>query len=125
MRFCPQCGSASVEFSPLAGGAASCRACKWQGVLEDLLGVPVPTGDSAQLVGRLFQDLRTLLSGELGVPYLKFLLRWGFLAADLENLTGTLDRKKYARYIMAIAKAIFLAIIEVRQELEREKHGRN
>lgn len=114
VRFCPQCGSAGVDYSSLAGGAAHCRGCQWDGPKEELLAVPMADDSDQQLISRLMGEMRKLLSGELGLPYLKFLLRWGFLKADVANIDKTLDRKAYSRYIAAIARAILTAIIEER-----------
>ena len=35
--FCPECGSASVEFSGIIGGEASCSVCQWAGAKDKLL----------------------------------------------------------------------------------------
>jgi hypothetical protein len=63
-------------------------------------------------------ELRKLLSGELGLPYLKFLVRWGFVKADMGDIAGTLDRKIFSRYMAAIARAVLTAIIEERARAE-------
>lgn len=116
---CPRCGSPSVDFSGLAGGAASCRGCKWNGVVEELLSVPGGSAfsDEATLTS-ILNDMRQLLSGQLGLPYLKFLMKWGFLNGDQNNPAGTVDRKLYARYITAIGRAILGAVFEERARQE-------
>jgi len=114
VRFCPVCGSAGVDFSELAGGDAVCRGCGWNGKREELMVVPTTADDDSQLLVRLMGELRRLLSGELGFPYLKFLIKWGFLKADERDVVGTLDRKAFARYIAAIARAILTAVLEER-----------
>ena len=121
LKFCPQCGSAAVDFSALAGGAAKCRGCGWAGTCDDLLTVPIGGNflDGSMVVG-MMNDLRNLISGELGVPYLKFLIRWGFLQADVARLRDTLDRKKFARYVAAIARSLLIAIVEERVKIEVE-----
>lgn len=122
IRFCPQCGSPLVKFSELAGGSASCGACRWAGETTKLLSVPIKhslTGESDTLVA-LVNDLRRILSGELGIPYLKFLLKWGFLQADMERLADTLDRKKFGRYLAAISTSIVGTLLETRAALEAE-----
>lgn len=114
VRFCPVCGSAGVNFSELAGGNARCRGCGWDGQREELLAVPMPADSDSQLLVRLMGEMRRLLSGELGLPYLRFLIKWGFLKADEKDIAGTLDRKAFARYIAAIAKSVLTAILEER-----------
>lgn len=119
VKFCPQCGSARVDFSELVGSEASCKGCGWKGSNEALL---VVRGAAAALQGdktaEFVNDLRQMLSGELGVVMLRFLLKWGFLKADTNNLAQTLDRKEFARYLMRICKAVADALIEERIEQE-------
>lgn len=130
LRMCPQCGSPGVDFSGLAGGHASCRGCHWKGAVEDLLAVPgsAEVSDETQLAS-MMNEVRRLLSGELGLPYLKFLLKWGFLTGDINNIVATLDRKAFARYMAAIGKAILIALLEERSRVEAlriaEKAGPN
>ena len=124
VRFCPQCGSASVDFSALANGAARCLGCNWSGVNEDLLLVPIQhdfSFGSASIITEMMNDVRRLLSGELGLPYLKFLIKWGFVEADINNLGNTLDRKIFARYLSAIGHAVLNAVIAERMKLSSEK----
>lgn len=121
-HFCPQCGSAGVDFSLLEGGNATCRGCHWSGRKDDLLVVPFKhdfANDEA-LVVNLMGDMRLLLSGELGLPYLKFLIKWGFISTDLKNVAGTLDRKTFTRYLARIAQAILLSVLDERRKIEAE-----
>lgn len=121
---CPQCGSPAVEFSELVGGAAMCKACKWAGKKEDLLGTPFDhlLGTREGIGFELFNDTRRMLSspvflGELG----GFLSRWGFI-----DLSG--EKKKVVRettrYVAAIARAVLTALIEEREKIEKERHER-
>lgn len=119
VRFCPQCGSASVDFSALAAGSAHCRGCNWKGSNDDLLLVPIQhdfTFGSASIITEMMNDVRRLLSGELGVPYLRFLMKWGFIEGDPEHLAANLDRKKFARYMAAIGHAVLSAVIAERMK---------
>jgi hypothetical protein len=113
---CPQCGKASVDFSALTGGEASCRACKWSGAREELVTVPFDheflSDDS--IVISLMNDLKELLTGQLGLPYLRFLLKWGFLQGSSARAVDTVDRKQFARYLLVIARGILVAILEER-----------
>lgn len=121
-HFCPHCGSAGVDFSVLEGGAASCRGCNWTGSKMDLLTIPFKhdfANDEA-LVVNLMGDLRNILAKELGLPYLKFLIKWGFISADVKDVAGTLDRKTFARYLSRIAQAILLALLDERRKIETE-----
>lgn len=119
VKLCPQCGSPGVDFSALAGGVASCRGCRWNGVLEDLLVVPGSSAvDSDGTLLGMMNDLRGLLSGELGVPYLKYLMKWGFVTGDLSRPRDTIDRKAFARYVASIARSILVGILEERSRSE-------
>lgn len=119
VRFCPQCGSAGVDFSALANGAAHCRGCGWKGTNEDLLLVPIQHDfafGSASIITEMMNDARQLLAGELGLPYLKFLLKWGFIEGGANNLAATLDRKMFARYLSAIGHAVLNAVLAERMK---------
>lgn len=119
VRMCPTCGSPGVDFSTLVGGAADCRGCGWKGTTTDLLVVPSSVeGVDEKAMSGMINEVRILLSGELGLPYLRFLLKWGFLAGDLKNPVGTIDRKKFARYCAAIARGILTALYEERAKQE-------
>lgn len=121
--FCPRCGSAAVSYSTLVGGPASCDGCTWEGTTDKLLSVPIDhdLGTNEQILHAMMADVRKLIAGSLGVPYLEFLVKWGFIEADMRNLSGTLDRKAFSRYLAAIAGAILKALMETRKELELEK----
>ncbi len=120
IKICPQCGSSAVDFSSLHGGDASCRGCAWKGTSTDLFEVPVPQ-DGVVWAHTVFNEVRNLFSGELGIPYLKFLLRWGFIEGDPAKIAGTVDRKVFARYLAAIGRAVFVALLETRSALEVER----
>lgn len=122
VKLCPQCGSPAVDYSTLAHGAANCRGCRWKGKVEDLLAIPgsAEVNDQATIVGML-NDVRSVLSGELGLPYLKFLMKWGFITGDPKNPVATVDRKAFARYMAAIGRALVTAMIEERSRAEVER----
>lgn len=127
VRFCAQCGSASVDFSSLSGATAVCRGCNWSGPADELLVVPIQSGMFLQaesaLVG-FIDDIRNMLAGELGQVWLRVLLKWGFLQCDPKNITGTLDRKKLSRFIVRIAHATAIAVIQERELQETEERRR-
>lgn len=121
IRFCPQCGSAKVTFSELIGGVAKCgvRTCLWEGTTDELLAVPIShefLSEESMMI-QLMNDLRLMFSGELGVPYLKLLLKWGFIKANANDLANTLDRKIFARYLAAIARGVLTTILEERAKI--------
>jgi hypothetical protein len=119
IKLCPQCGSPGVNYSVLDGGAADCRGCRWRGNTTELLNLPgsAEVNDEGVLF-RMLNDVRGLLSGELGLPYLRFLMKWGFLEGDANNPARTVDRKQFARYIAAIGRAVLIAAIEERSRME-------
>lgn len=123
VRFCPQCASANVDFSALVGGQACCHGCNWKGPVDELLLIPIQHDFSLgkeSIISEMMNDIRKFLSAELGLPWLKFLLKWGFLEGDVERLGATLDRKKYARYLAAIGHAVLTAVITERAKQSRE-----
>jgi hypothetical protein len=125
LKLCPQCGSASVDFSELAGGAARCRGCRWSGYNTELVVMPFEhefLADESMAVS-MVNDMRLLLSGPQGVPYLKFLMKWGFLVGKENDIAGTVDRKKFARYLTAISKGILTSVLEerARQDIPHEE----
>lgn len=122
IKVCPQCGSPGVDYSSLAGGEASCRGCRWHGPAAELPAIPgsAEVNDEATLTSML-NDMRKLLSGELGLPYLRFLMKWGFLSGDINNPAGTIDRKAFARYLSIIGRAIMTAMLEERSRAEAER----
>lgn len=126
LRFCPQCGSAAVNFSALTGGRSSCRGCSWVGPALDLLVVPLSkegSFDAEAHLAAIMNDVRKLFSGELGLPYLRFLVKWGFVPADTSNIAGTIDRKLFARYLAEMAAAVVRAVLETREKIELERIG--
>ncbi len=128
VRFCPQCGSASVDFSTLVVGGLSgahCNGCRWEGSAEELLLVPIQHEfqfGKESIVAEMMNDVRQLLSGSLGVPYLKFLLKWGFVKGEVTDIGGTVDRKQFARYLARIGHAVLMAVIDERTKQEKKKN---
>ena len=123
VRFCPDCGSASVDFGELVGGPAVCRACGWRGVSDDLFVhlIEQPFADNSEIVREMMSDIRRLYSSELALAHLKFLLKWGFLDGDIERAAATIDRRRFSRYLSAIARASLIALVQERQTIEQER----
>lgn len=118
VKFCPRCGSANLNFSQLAGGAAVCGNCEWKGTSDDLFEVPFSHDffSDEGMVRNLMSDIRNLLAGEMGLPYLKFLIKWGFV----REVSGSPDRVALTRYLVAIAKAILVGIFNERKLIAEE-----
>jgi hypothetical protein len=119
LLLCPECASAAVDASPLASGEARCRGCGFFGRREELFTIPIaegPFGSEGALTAML-SDLRRIFS-EGGTPYLRFLLKWGFIEADANRLLETLDRRAFSRYLAAIARGVLVAIVEERNRIE-------
>ncbi len=123
MFICPECGSASVDFSSLVGGEASCSVCKWKGSKEQLLTVPFDNrmGSPHEVVVAMRNDLRRTFS-ESARGFIIFLIKWGFVpAVDRRGSIEVSDHKITVRYMNAIAAASLNAIFELRQVIEKEK----
>jgi hypothetical protein len=123
--FCPKCGSPSLEISQLAGGDASCKACKWKGQREDLAAMPIQhtMGSPEQILSAFTGEMMTMLAKFAATPIISMLNKWGFLsdANDQENL-----KKLAARYMKSIGIAATKAVFEERETIEKEKvRGRN
>ena len=120
VRQCPTCGSPAVDFSSLVDGAASCRVCGWKGTNDELLSTPFEhlLGTSEGIGFELMNDTRRLLSspvflGELG----GFLNRWGFINVNDPHKKVV---RATTKYVAAIARAVLTAVIQTREELEKE-----
>ena len=126
LRLCPQCGSASVNFSSLVGGSATCRACHWEGRTEDCFTSDVHhVGGTAESTALAFSnDYRKLFqSKSFAVDLVRFLVRWGFVSAVDSGSGISLDNKLALRYINAIAQSGLKAIIQEREKIELEERS--
>ena len=114
IKFCPECGSASVEYSTLSGGAASCKKCEWKGVKEELL-VSVLSHDFSdpnQLITLFARDLRNMMGKVLANPLVELLAKWGFFT-DPKNLQLTM--KESTLYIQTAARAMAVSLMQTRE----------
>lgn len=120
--FCPECGSASIEYSVLAGGAASCKVCGWTGVREKLIAYSFrhdfPNGEEA--LHALMNDVRKVYASASKL-FAETLFKWGFLDYTETREGVQLDSKQLARYMAAAAQASLKAIIAERQKMEKER----
>lgn len=128
-RFCPNCGSPSVEAGMvlLVEGSVTpydCKACGWHGGEGALLNIPFSheLGSDENILVHLMGDLRTVLAKHCAIPLGGFLLKWGFLERALNGGHIVLNPKQLSRYMTAISKAVLTAVIEERQQQEKEKN---
>jgi hypothetical protein len=54
----------------------------------------------------------------MGTPYLKFLIKWGFVKADIMSPGNTVDRKQFAAYLAAITTGVLTAVLKCRADFE-------
>jgi hypothetical protein len=114
---CPECGSPSLEYPYETGLVATCLACGWSGKQDQMLVTPIvhQEGSVDNMVSRLINDLRRILSNPaFGVPFGKFLMKWGFI--DKKPNTKILGR-----YFASCAVGIVTALIKERQKIEKER----
>lgn len=120
VRICPQCGSAGVDFSTIVQGRGECRGCKWTGTREELVVIPFShafmTDESVMM--QFTQDLRQLLARDVGVVLLGYLTKWGFVKTISVAGKTQVDSRQFTRYLVAIAKAILVAVLEERARQE-------
>lgn len=125
VRFCSRCGSASVEYSHFEGAFdAKCSSCGWTGPKDDLLTVPLvhDFANGESIVHALMSDVRRMLGKELGIPYLKFLTKWGFVPTAVD---GRADVAIFSRYLSVIAGSVLNAVLTERARIEKEQvHSR-
>jgi hypothetical protein len=118
---CPECGSPSVEYSSLAGGDATCTACKWAGSNERLLAIPGELRGKEETFTAMRNDLRNTF-GRAATDFGRFLIKWGFLDAKRTSSGITIDDpKQLARYMTVIAKETFIAVLNERRRIEEER----
>lgn len=117
--FCPKCQSPRVEFSSLAGGAASCSGCGWSGTRDDLLFRPIQhlCGMPETMVQQLFNDYRGFFARN-GKEFGELLIKWGFV--DIKKPEAA---KVVTRYLIAFVKAGVQSMLELRVLLQAEKEG--
>lgn len=125
---CGQCGSSAVTASALTGGQGTCRVCQWEGPVSDLLVVPIEhtLGGPEQIKAAFHGELKELFGKRYATPLLRFLVRWGYLSGTVPDLTsraGKVYAQLVGRYITAVARAAGNAILETREEIEKELRG--
>jgi hypothetical protein len=120
--FCPECGSASIEFSQLAGGRGSCNVCNWIGRREEMVGYAFEHdfSDGGEAVQYMLNDLRKVFAAASKL-YGEFLMKWGFLEVKQTRGGVQLNTKQLSRYVASMALATFKAILETRNKMEQER----
>ncbi len=118
-HFCPECGSASLDYGTLVGSLAKCTVCNWKGPREGLLAHTFrhEHGSDTDVLKAILNDMRLNYAGAAKL-FGDTLIKWGFVAVDS---AGNINKRHVARYISSMAMASFKAIIEVRQQLEKER----
>lgn len=114
--FCPNCGSARVDTSALIGGMCSCRSCGWHGSSGELCRYEHKTQllDGSDAITRYSLEMRNLVAKKMSLEFGRFLVRWGFLPDK------GVDAAVWGRYMNAIARAVAVAVIETRDQIESE-----
>jgi hypothetical protein len=116
--FCPQCGGASLDFSEIEGGDATCRSCTWKGAGRERVAYPFKhdfISDESMLLS-MMQDMRVIFAASSKM-YAEFFMKWGFLKV------GPGTAQHLARFMAGAARAVLTAIIEERERIEKEEHG--
>ena len=115
---CPECGSAMITVSTLAGMQAKCEACKWSG--DNPIAVPFgnPFLDENATFSNFTNELINEYARVAVLPLGKLFVRWGFISTDKQ---GKPSVKELAAYIKAAAMAIVRSAIETRTKIELER----
>lgn len=121
---CMSCGSPAVEYSPLVGGEASCRACGWSGSREGLGAIPVRKDG---LIGgestftSMYNDFRKVFQAS-APNSVAFLVKWGFIPAEQKGMKVEVSDKTLAlKYVNGIFQGALRGLLETRDRVEREK----
>lgn len=120
--FCPRCHSPAVSFTQLEGvsdSPASCSACHWRGGKKDLVVTAYQhdMGSEDEVLTRFVRDFRNLMGQPaIALPIAQWLNKWGFLPNDPSQ-----QHKVLARYITAVAKGAITAVLQTREELEKDR----
>jgi hypothetical protein len=125
LKHCPGCGSPSIEELPtgLVDSRTGeqhlrvrCTSCKWAGAREELVVQEFTheMGSDEQVLQSMVNDLRNVLAKEFAKSFGSFLLKWGFISRNI-------SAQELSRYVVAVARFTLAAIIETRQEIEREQ----
>ncbi len=114
---CPQCQKPAVDFSPLAGGAARCRGCGWEGKAEGLTSVPFEHDFASPeaMVAEFTKAVRKELL-PFGTPLGVLLVRWGFVDPKRPDLF----KRSIVVYLERATLALIRSVFETRDLIARE-----
>lgn len=114
IKMCPECGSASVEFSVLIGGSASCKKCGWSGTKEELLTSVISHDFSSpdQVISLFARDIRDMVGKVMAKPLVSLLAKWGFFTKPSDVKLTT---KETTLYIQTAARAMAVALFQTRE----------
>lgn len=115
--FCPRCSSAAVDVPALVGATASCRSCSWTGTTQQLLvhQFKHDLGSDQQVITAFMSDFKQLMASTIASPLAKILMKWGFFEKELPTPV------ELGRYIKVMAEASVKALLEERQNMEKER----
>lgn len=119
VKLCPKCGSSAITppgtaFSPAS--QSTCGGCGWSGRADELVAARFEheLGSDEQVLQTMMTDLRNVLSKDFAKSFGAFLMKWGFISAAVTP-------KELSQYVVAVAKATMVAMLETRQEIEKER----
>lgn len=111
-----------MDFSSMVGGQGECRSrdCGWKGTREELVAIPFkhPFMTDESVMHQFTQELRQLLARDIGVVLLRYLIKWGFVRTVEVQGKTQVDAKQFTRYLVVIARAIIVAVLEERNRQE-------
>ena len=120
--FCPECGSASIEYSELVGSLATCKVCDWTGPQEKLVAYQFhhDFADGTEALRCMMNEMRHIYAAASKM-FGEFLLKWGFLDYKQTNKGLEINTKQLARFMAAAAQSTLKAIVAERQKIEKER----
>lgn len=120
--FCPECGSASLEYSELAGSLATCKVCDWTGAQEKLVAYQFQHdfADGTEALRHMMNQMRHIYAASSKM-FGEFLLKWGFLDYTQTRKGMNINTKQLARFMAVSAQATLRAIVTERQKIEKER----
>jgi hypothetical protein len=120
---CGHCGSLSLELPSLIDGIATCNGCGWKGPTRDLV---VKTfrhvgGSDEEIIRKFMREFRLTLAKDFSGPLAKLLFKWGFVGEEELNGQIIISVTQMKRYLTAIFQASVSAIIQTREDIEKER----
>ena len=124
LYLCSRCGSPSVEYSPLVGGKASCRACSWEGTIDGLSSVPVQQSGllgAEETFRSMYNDFRKFF-GKNSTELVNLLAKWGFIGVVRDkDVMRAADPKQVVEYVNGMFLGAFKGMLAVREKEEKDR----